>query len=336
MKISVIIPAYNAERDLPITLEHLFKSEYDDFEVIVVDDASCDQTAEAALRFPVVLKQLDVNGGAGHARNIGSRIATGEILFFIDADVWVKSDTLALINKTFETHDEIAAVVGAYSPEQPVANFFSHFQNFYTFYNHDKCSEVDQGYISWFWTACGAITKNVFEEMDGFREIYTGASAEDMDLGYRMSDKGYKILLNKEIEVTHSHHHSFRSILRNNIKKAAAWGELYLRKNWSGKYTHGFTSIRNYLTMILVAFFTISFVGSFVCPWSRGLLVVVLIGILVVNREFYGVLYSHRGAIFLLQAVLFHIIATFCAGLGGILAIVRRLIGQEGEKVSSS
>lgn len=332
MKISIIIPVFNASAAINETLSHLFASHYNNFEVIIVDDASTDDSVEVAGRFPVKIVKLDRNSGAAAARNKGSLQAIGEILFFIDSDVWVKNNTLELIEKAFSDPHNPAAIIGAYTPEQPIASFYSHFQNFYTFYNHDKCQKETRGLVSWFWTACGAIKRDVFLKMDGFREIYTGASAEDMDLGYRLSDENYPIILDKKIEVTHAHFHSMKSILRNNFKKAAAWGELYLRKNIAGKYKHGFTSSRNYVTMLLVALSAIFLVIS---PFSfhcfMGLLLILFL-IAVVNREFYHLIATKKDYLFAAKAFLFHIIATFAAGLGAIEAIRRKMIGKEGEK----
>jgi len=331
MKISVIIPAYNAERELATTLEHLFRSDHDDFEVIVVDDASTDRTIHRAEQFPVTVVRQSPNGGAAKARNRGNQMANGEVLFFIDADVRVQENTLSLVRQTFESGPSVTAVVGAYTPEQPVPSFFSHFQNFYTWFNHDKCLDGPKGPITWFWTACGAIRRDVFTKMQGFREIYVGASAEDMDLGYRLTDAGQTIVLNKEIEVTHAHLHTLKSILRNNFKKAAAWGELHLRTERSERYKHGFTSIRNYLSMLLVALLFLSFLAMCWVPLSGVVALVSLLGIAAINHEFYALLRSSRGTGFMLRGFLFHIVATFAAGLGGTMAIIRRLTGREGE-----
>ncbi|MBN2384845.1 glycosyltransferase family 2 protein [bacterium] len=331
MKISVVIPVYNAAQEIAVTLEHLLRSDYRNFEVICVDDASTDQTCDVVTRFPVRLERQNINSGAARARNRGSRVASGEILFFIDADVRIGPEVLGLIADAFAGDSAIAALVGAYTPEQPVPSFYAHYQNFYTFFNHDKCLKGPLGPISWFWTACGAIRRSVFEQMGGFREIYIGASAEDMDLGYRLSDAGYTILLNKKIEVVHAHHHSFKTILRNNIKKAAAWGELYLRKNWSGRYKHGFTSTRNYATMVLVALLTLALPAIFLSHRAIVAGVIIVGAIILINQEFYRLMCRYRGVVFLIKAIPFHILATFCAGLGGIVAIFRRLTGREGD-----
>jgi glycosyltransferase involved in cell wall biosynthesis len=84
--ISVIIPAYNAERYLGEALDSVFAQTFEDFECIVVDDGSTDSTSQiAALRERVLLLRQE-NQGASAARNTGIAAAHGEFLTFLDAD----------------------------------------------------------------------------------------------------------------------------------------------------------------------------------------------------------------------------------------------------------
>ena len=92
MKISIIIPAYNAGATLREALDSVQAQNHAPYEVIVVDDGSTDETADIALAYekllPLVLVQ-QVNGGLGAARNAGMDKATGDAWAFLDADdVW--------------------------------------------------------------------------------------------------------------------------------------------------------------------------------------------------------------------------------------------------------
>ncbi len=87
-KVSVIIPAFNGvSRYLEQAIRSVLEQTYRDFELIVVDDASTDDTARLVLRFPQAryFKRAE-NGGQAAARNDGARLAQGEYLAFLDQD----------------------------------------------------------------------------------------------------------------------------------------------------------------------------------------------------------------------------------------------------------
>lgn len=97
--ISVIIPAYNAEKYIGEAIESALAQTRAAQEVIVVDDASTDRTVEIARSFGARLQVLvyEVNTGPGHSRNIGVAHSTGEYLSFLDADDRWRPDHLALV-----------------------------------------------------------------------------------------------------------------------------------------------------------------------------------------------------------------------------------------------
>ena len=85
MKISVVIPAYNAARFLPRCLESVFAQTLKPVEVIVVDDGSTDNTVAVAAKLGATVLRRP-NGGPGAARNAGIQFATGEWIALLDAD----------------------------------------------------------------------------------------------------------------------------------------------------------------------------------------------------------------------------------------------------------
>lgn len=94
--ISVIMPVYNVAGYLPQCLDSVLSQDYDQLEVILVDDGSkddsgaiCDAYAARDSRVKVIHQK---NGGAAAAKNAGLRIATGEYLSFVDSDDWLEPD----------------------------------------------------------------------------------------------------------------------------------------------------------------------------------------------------------------------------------------------------
>lgn len=100
MKISVIIPTYNRAYLLPRAIESVFMQSYEDWELIVVDDGSTDDTASVMQNYAspkIIYLKLEKNGGENAARNRGVAIATGEWISFLDSDDAYLPDALALL-----------------------------------------------------------------------------------------------------------------------------------------------------------------------------------------------------------------------------------------------
>lgn len=97
MKVSIIVPVYNAEKYLPKCLDSLVNQSLDDYEVILINDGSKDSSAEIIesykKKYPEIINAVTVeNGGQGRARNIGMKMAKGKYLGFADSDDWVSPD----------------------------------------------------------------------------------------------------------------------------------------------------------------------------------------------------------------------------------------------------
>lgn len=88
MKLSVIIPAYNAEKTLEKCLDSILNQTVGTPEVIVINDGSTDRTEEILKQYPVVFRTVE-NGGQGRARNIGLDLANGDYIGFVDSDDWI-------------------------------------------------------------------------------------------------------------------------------------------------------------------------------------------------------------------------------------------------------
>ncbi len=111
MKLSVVIPAHNEEKSIANTIKAVLAQDYQDFEVIVVDNASADKTYEVAKQFPIkVVKES--RKGLLWARECGRLNASGEIIVNIDADCLPDKDWLSRGVNNFK--EGIVAVTGPY------------------------------------------------------------------------------------------------------------------------------------------------------------------------------------------------------------------------------
>jgi len=324
--VSVIIPVYNAGYCIERCLENLFLSDYNNFEVLVVDDCSTDDTIELAGKFDCRIIRQPTNQGAAAARNRGSRESGGEILFFLDADVFIKRDTLSIIVEDLSESekDMASAVIGVYTREQETKGFYSQYQNLFTIFNHEKSN----GFISWFWTAMGAVKREAFESSGGFNENYSGASAEDVELGYSLCRNDFKILYDNRIEGIHFHCHSLKSLLKNNFKKSAALVELVWKMSKSDKFAHGFSDRRNLYALIMTMVITLS-LPLVVIDLKWCLLFGIALSLFILtNLPFYRFLKAEKDGFFLLKTIVIHYIIYLTVGIGSILGTGRYYINK--------
>lgn len=106
-RISVIIPTYQHARSLPACLDSVLGQDYENIEVIVVDDGSTDDTQDVLRRYEdkvTVITQS--NQGANPARNRGFATSSGEYAIFADADVIMRRDMLSKLAAALKTHPE--------------------------------------------------------------------------------------------------------------------------------------------------------------------------------------------------------------------------------------
>lgn len=111
MKFSLVVPVYNTEKYLKKCLDSILNQSYEDFEVIVVNDGTPDNSQvlidEYAKKDIRVKAYIKPNGGLSDARNFGVKQATGDYLLFIDSDDYIEQDLLLNLSKVSQDTDII-------------------------------------------------------------------------------------------------------------------------------------------------------------------------------------------------------------------------------------
>lgn len=298
--ISVIIPTYNCKNYLVHSLPHIKKSDYPHFEIIVVDNKSTDGSLEFSKQYADTIVTLNDQWTPGKARNRGAKVSRGSVLFFLDADVLITSDTISQVAKTFMEDTEITALFGSYDDKPFSENFLSQYKNLLHHFIHQN-ADIE---ARTFWSGCGAIKKEIFFEMDGFPENYLSPSIEDVELGYKLSENGKKIRLLKELQVTHLKKWDFFSLLKSDILcRAIPWTKLAFKKglpyDLNFKLSHRISGIIAFMLFL-----------CFILMWRYSFLLLPTIGLagilFYLNRELYRFFWEKRGIKFTVPAIFLH------------------------------
>lgn len=201
--ISVIIPAKDAASTLEACLGAVLHQDRlrfgVDYEVLVVDDGSTDETAPIAQRMGVATFSQP-NAGPAAARNLGAQHASGDLLVFTDADCVPEPDWLLTLSSAF-TDGKVVAAKGAYLTRErgPVPRFV---QCEYA-HKYERMARLEA--IDFVDTYSAAYRRDIFLQNGGFDPLFREPSVEDQELSFRLARKGYRMVFCPAARVAHSH-----------------------------------------------------------------------------------------------------------------------------------
>ncbi len=223
---SIIIPTFNGARRIGYCLDALMEQVAGrEVEVLVVDDGSTDNTAAVVAGYPSVRLISQANGGPATARNRGAMEARGEILLFTDDDCVPMPDWLDAMLGPFKD-PEVVGAKGVYRTRQRrLAARFVQVEYEDKYHLMAGLPEID--FID---TYSAAFRRERFLEMTGYDTSFPVACAEDIELSYRMSARGWKMKFAPAAVVYHTHPDTLSSYLRKKYK-FAFWRVLAVRKN---------------------------------------------------------------------------------------------------------
>ena len=210
---SVIIPTYNRSAILIQCLEALNQQNFDneDFEVIVIDDGSTDNTESLMrnyspdYRFRYIQQK---NAGPGAARNTGIKNATGKYLLILNDDTIAAPD---LLSKHQEYHKKYqgkkTAILGSFeyvkeAKVKPFTFFLSKSPMVFA-YPAMKAGAVYN--YRYFWTCNVSILRDAIVSAGGFDPDFSDPMIEDTELGYRLEKLGYKVIYAPDAISEHYH-----------------------------------------------------------------------------------------------------------------------------------
>lgn len=223
---SVIIPTFNGALRIGNCLDALVRqTHHANVEVIVVNDGSTDHTPTVVSRYAGVRLVSQANAGPAAARNRGAIEACGEILLFIDDDCVPVSNWMTAMLEPFRD-PEVVGGKGVYRSRQgAVIARFVQIEYEERYRPMERLEHID--FVD---TYSAAFRRDRFLEAGGYDTAFPVACAEDAELSFRMSARGWKMKFVPTAIVHHTHPDTLRNYLRKKYK-FAYWRMLAVRKN---------------------------------------------------------------------------------------------------------
>ncbi len=315
---SVVVPALNAAATLPALLAALRAQTIPatEYEVIVVDDGSSDDSAQVASALGArVVRQA--HRGPSAARNLGVSAARGEVMLFTDADCqpavdWIEQMQLSLCDRT------VAGVKGAYATQQRewTARLAQlEFEERYERLAHS-------GVIDFVDTHSLALRKSVLLEVGGYDALVL--NNEDVDLSYRLAARGFRMAFNRRAVVYHRHPSIMRNYLRQKFWRGYWRMQVYSRypyKMLADSYTPQSLKFQSALVPLLIALLPLAWFLSEV----RWLVLLLAIGCMLSALPLSRIAWRTDRALtpLVFAFVALRGLAIGCGSLLGVLTILR-------------
>lgn len=191
--VSVLVPAYNEEKTIAVSVRSMLASDYPDFEVIVINDGSTDATElelQALLDDPRLRYLGKPNGGKASALNLGLAAAQGEIVLFTDADTMFETDTIRN-GVTYFVDPSIGAVSGndtVLSPQGPLQKMLRVTSHIGTGFVRRALSRI--GVLQIISGNLGLVRREILRGIGGFREVW----GEDLEVTLRLKRHGVRVV----------------------------------------------------------------------------------------------------------------------------------------------
>lgn len=326
---SVVMPVLNGGADLDRCLAALRRSAFQDWELIVVDDGSSDGSPERAAAAGARVLSSGGRRGPGAARNLGAGQALGAYIFFLDADCEVHSDTLSRAAVALESDPVLDAVFGSYDDDPLAGGFVARFKNLTHHYVHQR-SRPEAGT---FWAGCGAVRRSTFLEVGGFdAELFPRPSIEDIELGYRLHERGFTVRLCRDVQVKHLKKWTFAALIRTDVlDRGVPWTRLMLARGIMENDLN--LTWRHRAGVGLAWILALALLLAPLVPWLLAAAAGAAATLILLNLDLYRFYLRRGGAGFALGAVPMHWLHYLYSGIAfawGALAHAGARLGGRG------
>jgi len=262
----------------------------------------------------VFLRLIKIQGPAV-ARNFGVKQATGNIVFFIDSDAGVYSNTIGDIIKRFQKDSSLQGLTIAWSDEALVNNFFNKFK------------AIESNYLAknvWskaFGSNGSAIYKDIFVKEGGFDENFKTAHAEDFYFGMKLFGRGYNIELDNDILMQNSYLDNFFFAGLKKYSKRAFLRALVIYQIKNLQET-SYNSKKFKILYLLSGLVFLFLLLSFVYPYSFYFALLSYLVFLWLNKKLYYLFYKKHGIFFAVKSIILHYIYILVVVISGTFGLL--------------
>ena len=328
LSFSFIVPFHRDLPSLARCLEGLTPLPADS-ELIVVADGAVDDCRPLAARHHARVLVVPGPSGPAVARNAAAATAGGDVLVFIDADVVVSRAGLNRLAAVFVEQPRTAAVFGSYDDRPADPGFVSQYKNLsHCFIHRTAASEART-----FWAGFGAVRGEAFRRVGGFDERFARPSVEDIDFGYRLTQAGYRILLEPALEATHLKRWTAASAIVSDVRdRGIPWTQLI----WRYRALSNDLNLRTeYRLSVVLAYLAVAVLALGVYD-LRVLAALPLIGggMVLLNRRYYRFLHAKRGAWFAARAFVLRLVQDLGNGLSFAAGTALFVLSHQATKMS--
>jgi GT2 family glycosyltransferase len=321
--LSVIVPVRDGGAAFRRCLAALEPSIGHDCELIVVDDGSTDDSGARARAAGARVIRSPRARGPGAARNLGAESARGEWLLFLDADCEARPDTLATAMDAARAGDGEAAdaVFGSYDDDPAATGLVARYKNLHHHYVHQRSAASARS----FWAGCGAVRRSAFLAVGGFDEVrYPRPSIEDIEMGYRLADAGYRIRFRPDLMVKHLKAWTLRGLVRSDVlDRGVPWTQLVLGRGGIPDELN----VRRRERISVAAVWVLA-AGLVAAPWRPVTLIPAAacgIWLLAAHVDLYRFFARRGGALFALGSIALHWLYLGYCGVAFLLGSLRHI-----------
>ena len=272
-------------------LQAIRNQTYTPLEVVVVDDASTDDSVRIAESAGVTVISNDRNEGPSVPRNRGAERAGGEILFFVDSDGALAPDAVANAVALLEANPDLGAVCGIDDAEPLIKDGLV--EEYRALQHHYWC-KASEGDVSFLFSAIFAIRANVFHEIGPFNP--TLRWTEEVDYGDRLARR-YRMVSSSAVVARLDHDHQLGPLLRKLFHRVRARIPLYARKR---RFARGYETPSRAYSSLAAALAVVTLPAALLGPGWLAIPALLLAGSLACDARMYRFVLSRRGPSFTL------------------------------------